>query len=283
MAGNGTTQMIYDLPRALALRKALVVGPTYADYADACRLGDVDCRFALARENDGFVVDVDRLRKQIEPVDAVYICNPNNPTGRLINVDVIRRLCREFPRQQFIVDESYLPFVEHHERHSLIKNRPPNALVLSSLSKIYRIPGLRVGFIVGAAKTLQRLRRLAPPWSVNSLAQAAVRFLMRNEPLGRDFIARTQAFIAAERQFMGDALAAVPALRVYPSHTSFFILRLPGSHRAEAVCQALSDARILIRDCTNFEGLSERFVRISLKTAEINRQCVARLHQLLDK
>lgn len=283
LAGNGTTQMIYDLPRALNMQEALIVGPTYADYADSCRLGNVACRFAHARETDDFLVDVDRLREQIEPVDAVYICNPNNPTGRLIDGDVMRQLCREFPRQQFIVDESYLPFVEHHTHHSLLKDRPPNALVLTSMSKIFRIPGLRVGFIAGAAETLQCLRRLAPPWSVNSLAQTAVRFLLTNESLSRDFTARTQAFIAAERESMMDALAALSDLRLYPSRTSFFILRLPEPYRAAPVCRALSADRILIRDCTNFEGLSERFVRISLKTTDVNRQCVALLQALLQR
>ncbi len=281
LAGNGTTQMIYDLPRALALHKALIAGPTYADYADGCRLGNVACRFAHARESDNFKVSVDRLREQIEPVDAVYICNPNNPTGQLIEVDAIRQLCQDFPRQHFIVDESYLPFIKNHARHSLLRDRPANALVLTSMSKIFRIPGLRVGFIVGPASTIQRLRRLVPPWSVNSLAQTAVRFLLTNEPLSRDFIARTQAFIVAEREFMIDALAALPDLRIYPSHTSFFILRLPDPYRADAVCRALSADRILVRDCTNFEGLSERFVRISLKTNPINRRCVALLQTLL--
>ncbi len=281
MAGNGTTQMIYDLPRALNMRKALIVGPTYADYADGCRLNNVDCRFALARATDDFIVDLDHLREQIEPADTVYICNPNNPTGRLIDADVIRQLCREFPRQQFIVDESYLPFVEQHERHSLLASRPANALVLNSMSKVFRIPGLRVGFIVGAADALRRLRRLAPPWSVNSLAQAAVRFLLASEPLRRDFIERSQAFMVAERESMIDALAALPKVRVYSSRTSFFLLRLPETHRAAAVCEALSAAKILIRDCSNFEGLSDRFVRISIKTTAANRQCVAILQQLL--
>ncbi len=281
LAGNGTTQMIYDLPRALEMREALIVGPTYADYADGCRLGNVACRFVHARETDDFLVDVDRLREQIEAVDAVYICTPNNPTGRLIDVNVIRQLCQDFPRQHFVVDESYLPFVKNQTRHSLLKERPPNALVLTSMSKIFRIPGLRVGFIVGAARTLQYLRRLAPPWSVNSLAQTAVRFLLTNEPLSRDFIARTQAFIADEREFMIDALAAIPDLRIYPSRTSFFILCLPKPHRAAGVCRALSAHRILIRDCSNFEGLSERFMRISLKTTDVNRQCVTLLQTLL--
>ncbi|MGD8268230.1 MAG: aminotransferase class I/II-fold pyridoxal phosphate-dependent enzyme [Desulfobacterales bacterium] len=283
MAGSGTTQMIYDLPRALEMREALIVGPTYVDYADGCRLGNVACRFAHARESDHFKVDADRLREQIAPVDAVYICNPNNPTGQLIDADAIRELCQDFPRQQFIVDESYLPFVKHHAHHSLLRDRPANALVLTSMSKIFRIPGLRVGFIVGEAGAIQRLRHLAPPWSVNSLAQTAVRFLLTNEPLSRNFIARTQAFIAAERGFMIDALAALTDLRIYPSHTSFFILRLPEPYRAVAVCRALSADRILVRDCTNFEGLSERFVRISLKTTDVNRQCVALLQALLQR
>ncbi len=280
VAGNGSTQMIYDLPRALGLREALIVGPTYADYADSCLLNGVSCRFLHAREGEDFIVDLNAIRDRIEPAAAVYICNPNNPTGRLMNADALRQLCRDFPRQHFIIDESYLPFIPPYENHSLLQRRPANAIVLHSMSKIFRIPGLRVGFAVGEPETIARLRRFALPWSVNSLAQTAVHFLLENETLSRSFIQRSQQFVAGQREGMTRRLSAIPGVYVCPSLTSFFILRLPAHHQAETICRRMSEAKILIRDCTNFKGLSERFVRISLKTPEINRRCTERLQTL---
>jgi threonine-phosphate decarboxylase len=281
LAGNGTTQIIHDLPRALNLREVLIAGPTYADYADACRLNGVACRFELAPETDGFELDLDALRVRIPGADAVYLCNPNNPTGQLITADAVRALCREFPRQHFILDESYLPFVPGCEAHTLIRQRPANALVLHSMSKIFRIPGLRVGFVIGAADVIDRLRRFSRPWSVNSLAQTAVRFLLANPAISRTFIQKTQTFIADERAALISRLDTVPGLQVFPSRTSFFILKLPAPHRSEDVCGHLRSRRVLIRDCSNFEGLSADYIRISLKTPAVNRQCADLLTRYL--
>ncbi len=281
LAGNGTTQIIYDLPRALRMRDVLIVGPTYADYGDGCRQNGIAPRILHSHAQDGFRVDPDTLRAQVHKADAVYLCNPNNPTGQLLEADTIRRLCREFPRTTFIVDESYLPFVPAHEGHSLIRQRPANALVLHSLSKIYRIPGLRVGFAIGHSDFIARLNRFARPWSVNSLAQSAVRFLLANDALCQAFVRRSQAFVRAEREALIKRLRTIPGIEVFASQTSFFIVRLPAPHRADHVCRHLRAAKILIRDCTNFDGLSAHFIRISVKTPDVNRRCADLLRAYL--
>ncbi len=281
LADNGTTQMIYDLPRALDMREALIVGPTYADYADGCRQNGVACRFGFTRERDGFGVDPDRLRDQIQTADAVYWCNPNNPTGQLTGADTIRAVCRDYPHTTFIIDESYLPFVPQHEDHSLIRERPKNALVLHSMSKIFRIPGLRVGFAIGASERIVRLRQFARPWSINSLAQTAVTFLLANARLSRDFVHESQIFVGTERDALVKRLETIPGIQVFPSQTSFLLVRLPAHHRADAVCRHLRAARVLVRDCTNFDGLSAQFIRISLKTPDVNRQCAEMLGSYL--
>ncbi len=281
LAGNGTTQIIYDLPRALDLRDALIVGPTYADYEDGCRQNGIAPRFVHARENAGFQIDPDDLQAQIASVDAVYLCNPNNPTGQLMAADTIRTICRAFPRTTFVIDESYLPFVPRHESHSLMRQRPANALVLHSMSKIFRIPGLRVGFAVGHADLIARLKRFARPWAVNSLAQSAVCFLLANGALSQAFVHRSQEYIRAERESLMRQLRAIPGVIVFPSQTGFFILKLPAPHRAAGICRRLHADKILIRDCTNFNGLSAEFVRISLKSPDTNRKCAGLLRTYL--
>ena len=281
LAGNGTTQIIYDLPRALGMREALIVGPTYADYGDGCRQNGVARRFVHARENDDFRIDPDELQAQIQTADAVYLCNPNNPTGQLLEADTIRAICRKFPRTAFIIDESYLPFVPAHEDQSLIRQRPANALVLHSLSKIFRIPGLRVGFVVGHAECIARLNRFARPWSVNSLAQSAVRFLLENDSLSKAFVRRSQAFVGAEREALMERLRAISGIKIFPSQTSFFMLKLPAPYRADDVCRHMRAAKVLIRDCTNFNGLSAHFIRISLKSPDVNRKCADLLRSYL--
>jgi threonine-phosphate decarboxylase len=271
LAGNGTTQLIHILPPALKTRNVLVLGPTYSDYADACRMHDVAFRYILSEENTAFHHRLDAL--VCAPGDAVFICNPNNPTGTLIAADAIITLCQRFPGTHFIIDESYLPFVPNGESNSLIGTGLPNLIVLNSMSKIFRIPGLRIGFVVASADIIERIRHYMMPWSVNTLAQAAVNYLMTHDREVTEFIEKTRRFLAEERQFVTAGLQSAPGIRVFPSVTSFILMKLE-TRPAESVCQRLLADRILIRNCCNFDGLSDRFIRISLKTRDINQMFI---------
>jgi threonine-phosphate decarboxylase len=191
--------------------------------------------------------------------------------------DILEELCRAHPSVRFVVDESYLPFVEGAEEKSLAGRQIPNAVVLSSLSKVFRIPGLRIGFLVGPEPLLAPMRRFRLPWSVNSLAQAAVTFLMSSSEEIEDFLDRTRRYVRSETARLAARLSACPDLKMVPSSTIFSLVRLPEAQTASQIASRLLDSRILIRNCANFAGLSERYIRISLKRPEENDRLVDRL------
>lgn len=280
IAGNGTTQFIYSIPAVLKVNRALIVGPTYSDYADACRLHGVSPEFFLCRESDDFRPDLAGLAEAAAGADTVFICNPNNPTGAFIPADELKRLCRYRPQVRFIVDESYLPFVADGEGQSLVRCGIDNLLVLLSISKIYRIPGLRVGFLVASPATIAAFARGLLPWNVNQLGQTAVHFLCEAGPDLDGFVAETRSYLDVERRRFEQRLGRIPGLRVFSSPTSFFLVRLPEGLSAATVWAALAQERILIRDCSNFQGLSDRFIRISPKTPDANRRVAERLADL---
>lgn len=279
--GNGTTQLIHTLPAALETRRALILGPTYSDYADACRMHGVPFEFLQADTARQFAFDPDALFRACREADTVFICNPNNPTGRLIPGPDIEDLCRRHPDTRFIIDESYLPFVIGGEAHSRIRSELPNVVVLHSMSKIFRVPGLRIGFLAAPEAVVRAMRRYFLPWSLNSLAQETVVHLMTRREIIDPFVADCRRRLDRERKEMTARLGSSPGLEVFPSCTSFLLLRLRRGHAAGDVCAALAGERILIRNCANFTGLSERFIRISLKTPEINRMLAERLERLL--
>lgn len=278
LAGNGTTQLIYTLPLALKIRKALIFGPTYSDYADACRMHGADFRFILSSEKTSFCHTLDAMDNK--PADTVFICNPNNPTATLIPSETIASLCRKHPHIRFIIDESYLPFVPDGEARSLIGSSLPNVIVLNSMSKIFRIPGLRIGFIVAHPDIIENIGTYMQPWSVNTLAQAAVNYLMTRKQDVFEFIEKTRTYLAEERQFVFSALQSAPGIRLFPSTTSFILAKLD-KLTAEDVSRHLLNYRILIRDCGNFQGLSGKFIRISLKTRDVNQILTKRLRECL--
>lgn len=281
LSGNGTTQFIYSIPQVLETRKALILGPTYSDYADACKLHHVPSTLVMAAESADFQPDTERLKKSLKKVDTVFLCNPNNPTGSLLARDDLLEICRTHLQTNFVVDESYLPFVSGGEKESMITSNLSNVIVLLSISKIFAIPGLRVGFVVAAAEMIEKFRRYLLPWSVNSLAQAAVHYLTENKNFIRTFIFKTRRFIHEERKAFDTSLKHMSLLKLYPSVTPFFLARLPKALTADSLWTALVNDKILIRNCSNFSGLSDRFIRISLKAPQANQLLASKLNALM--
>jgi threonine-phosphate decarboxylase len=280
LAGNGTTQFIYLLPKVLNSRKVLIVGPTYADYADSCRMHGIPFEFFMTTAAEKFQVDFNKLESKLVEVDTVFICNPNNPTGTLIPVQSLENLIIRHPDVFFVVDESYLPFVPDHNRLSLLNNQSDNLVVLNSMSKIFGIPGLRIGFVIASQKIIQKILAYYLPWSVNSLAQAAVSCLMNHKEIVDKFIQVSQTYLEVERTRFLQNFACTSRILFFPGPTSFILGKLSGIN-AHEVCERLAGERILIRNCDNFEGLSHRYIRISLKTSDINRMAAEKLLQVI--
>jgi threonine-phosphate decarboxylase len=282
LAGNGTTQFIYAIPKVLNSRNTLILGPTYSDYEDACRMHDVPSVFAIAHDSNGFHHDLAHVEKQLYQIDTVFICNPNNPTGVLISGEVIKSLCRKYPRIFFVVDESYLPFVPGGESESLIGSDMKNLLVLNSMSKIFRIPGLRIGFVVADKAVIRKFFHYYLPWSVNSPAQAAVAYLMNQQEQTDLFIKQSCQYLEEQRKAFMKTMNKSDKIRFFDSTTSFILAKLTGSINSAKVCDLMARQRILIRNCQNFTGLSDQFIRISLKTSHINQAAAEKLLKIVN-
>ena len=280
LAGNGTTQFIYLACQALQSRRVLIVGPTYADYADACRIQGIQPDFFLTQATEGFLPDLERLSACLEYYDTVFLCNPNNPTGQFIPPDHLLPLCRKHAQVRFLIDQSYLSFASSEETADLSHCSLANVIVLWSVSKIFGIPGLRAGFLVADPKIVASFSRFMQPWSLNTLAQEAVRFLGDNEAAAKRFIVQTQAYLADEGPLLMERLKG-SGLHIYPSHTSYFLIALPDTLEAGTVCARLAEKRFVIRNCANFHGLNEHYIRIALKDKSSNAAVVTLLHSLV--
>ncbi len=280
MAGNGTTHFIYGACPALDAQRVLIVGPTYADYADACRMHRVHVDHFLTNAGDGFAVDSGALGTSIRGHDLVFICNPNNPTGHLIPRHRLRRICEAHPATHFIIDESYLPFAMDGDAQTMVEGQLRNVSVLWSLSKIFGVPGLRAGFLIAHRETVSRFERFMQPWSLNAIAQVAVEYLGHHAAEVHEFISATRRFVRTEQRLFRDAIVSGSSMPVYPSSTSFLLMALPAGLDADRVCRGMAKQHILIRNCHNFEGLSDRYIRVALKDPAANRRATAGLLSL---
>ncbi len=281
LAGQGTTQFIYSLPRALETKKALILGPTYADYEDSLKMNQVDFSLALSDEGHYFHHDIEGIMAQERGVDTVFICNPNNPTGTMIPAQILKKAASTFPDTRFIIDESYLPFAPNAEQESMITSGLSNVLVLSSMSKIFRVPGLRVGFLIGSENIIEKCQKFQFPWSVNSLAQAAAHYILGHQKEMNRFIKESRQYLELEKKQFVERLQKDTGLTLFSGPVPYILIKLGKGLMSDAICQKLASEKILIRNCSNFKGLTDKFIRISLKKKEKNQMLAGRLLELL--
>ena len=280
LAGNGSSQFIYSAPLCLKSKNALILGPTYSDYEDACRLHGATVRFAYSRASEQFIPDFDRLSEQAETADTIFICNPNNPTGVLIPREKLLAFCQSRPNQTFIIDESYMPFADDGENQSLANASLDNVVILVSISKIFKMPGLRVGFVISTPGTIEKFKSHIPPWNMNSLAQAAVIHIADQKEQMDQFTRNTRLFLDGQKKIFSKALETSPFLTLYPCVASFMLIGLPPWISAGELCAKLAEERILIRNCENFSGLDSSFIRVAFKEETSNLILADRLSQL---
>ncbi len=280
VAGNGTTWFIYTIPKALNVKRALIIGPTYSDYKDACQMHGVEHTHLISKAPKGsraFIPDMDKVSSMAQKADLVFICNPNNPTGSLIAKEPLEYLIKKHEDTIFVVDESYLPFVDLAEQISFVGDIGyKNVLVLSSMSKIFTIPGLRTGFLSGDSSLVEKIMDYYQPWSVNSLAQAVIEHIFDHPEKIEPFYQKTRDYIKAEKHSFYDSLKGVKGLELFDSSAYFVLAKLisanlKAGYNAKAFCDKIGTHKILIRECSNFEGLSDQYVRFSLKKREENQ------------
>lgn len=271
IVGNGSTEIIYLIPRALQANRVIVPVPTYADYLTYAHTAGLSTKTILLKETAGFEVDWDELGSELRRGDLVFLCQPNNPTGRTFDPERLRKLASKHPATLFVVDEAFRDFVE--DMDSLTQRRPENVIVLLSLTKIFAIPGIRLGCAVADPGLVDAIGRLQPFWSVNTIAQAVGEAAL----MDREYVERSRAFVREQRLLLMEDLKSIPDVTVYPGEANFLLVRINRPDiDAPAVADRLLANGIAIRVCENFEGLDSRFFRVAVRTYDENaRLCKA--------
>ena len=275
LPSSGTTEWIFALPRVLSPERAFILGPTYGDYADSLRQARVPFEYLLARREEGFRPPLEELDARLTGGELIFLCNPNNPTGVYLRPADLRSLMAAHPRSVFVVDESYVDF--HPEGRSLLEDGlPANAVVLYSFSKIFRLPGLRLGVCAAAEPQAKRLREAELPWAVNRLAQVAGPWLLEQG----SHVQAVREFVERERRRFLPHLAEIAGLRVFAGEIHFFLLEL--DRPARPVWEALLRRHlILVREASNFAGLGSNFLRLALKSEAENNRLLRALKEVL--
>ncbi len=276
--GSGETQLIHLLPQALRPHKVVIPVPTFSEYERGVLKAGVEVSFLPLAEEDGFSLRADALLSACDrSVDMVILCNPNNPTGQLIHEEELTEIERYFRRQDtwLVVDEAFLDFVPGHNRPSLLdKAIDGRVILLRSLTKCLAIPGLRLGYLIAPADIVRRIVDLTPPWSVNCFAQLILEHLRDLYRLFEEGLSQ----LFEERDFLAEELQK--DFTVFPSEANFLLFKSEGLTSGR-LAEELLRHRILVRDCSNFRGLGEGFIRVAVRRREENLRLLNAIQEVL--
>lgn len=275
VAGNGSSELLYALPRVCAsmgIRRAVLPVPCYGDYERACATAGLACERLTLRPETGFGLDWAGVEALLDDPALVILGQPSNPAGVLLEPERVLDMADRHPDSFFLVDEAFADFVPGLFR--LGAQVRSNLFVLHSLTKFFAIPGLRLGLGYGAAAACAAVGRLLPDWSVNALAQAVGEDALRDA----DYAARTVKAVAELRTRLAADLAEL-GLTVFTGNANYLLCRSAGPD-ASALQAGLLPRRILIRNCANYAGLDARYFRVAVRSAEENFRLVEALAEI---
>lgn len=279
--GNGASELFMAAAHTLRPAKILIPAPSFYGYEYAAKASGGEIVYFPLREEDGFALKEDFLDALSEDIDLLFLANPNNPTGRLIRRELLEKIlqsCRD-KNITVVLDECFIEFCpggncegeasQSAPSQSALSQSDPSALSLTgkydnllvarAFTKIFAIPGVRLGYLVsGNAALLKKIESHLPEWNLSVFAEEAGVACARQQA----YAVKTAEYVRREKQFLIKSLKEL-GLRVFPGEANFILI-----YSDKPLCERLLQKGILIRDCENFRGLSKGYYRIAVRSRE---------------
>lgn len=277
--GNGATELIYLFARSIKSERVLIVKPTFTEYNKAFELeGSSIYEFYTGEEND-FSIEIEELANKIDDIkpNVLVICNPNNPTGVFTELEKLIPVLNKLKdiKAHLFIDESFIDFTDRDSCISLIDKY--DIFILRSMTKIFAVPGLRLGYGIAKQDIISKLNQMKEPWTINSLALKSIQVLLKDS----QYLDKTQHWYSEEKQFLYNGLKSLPNIKIIKSETNFFLLKLL-KHDAAQLKKHLLNKKIFIRSCDDFQGLSDKYIRIAIKKREENTKILTEIRKYME-
>lgn len=281
VCGNGAADLIYRIVHALHPRKALILEPSFSEYEKSLAEGGAEItRYSLAAPR--FQLDRAFIQHINGETDILFLCNPNNPTGILIDPERLQEIaarCAE-THTLLVADECFNEFLDEPAAHSLkdFLSAMKGLIILRAFTKVYAMAGFRLGYgLCGSPEIAAAVAAAGQAWPVSGIAQiGGIAALKEGE-----YVEKLRGMIRQERQKMREALAAL-GLTALGGEANYLFCRMDPASGFDPDClyPALLDRGILVRNCANFSGLDKRYCRIAIRTPGENQVLLETLRRI---
>jgi threonine-phosphate decarboxylase len=276
LVSNGGAEAIFLVAKHFEGKRALIVQPTFVEYEKACLHYHVETEDVYLDIQQGFTFPLEHVLAKMNEVQAVFICRPNNPTGTVVEEEVIRILLDEGLKTgtTIIIDEAFVDFLpENIFGLTEWVNHYPNLILLRSLTKMYTIPGLRIGYIMAGREMIQALRSYQIPWSVNAVVAALTPKLLND----LHFVKQTKEWLNSQLGYVSSELDRL-GFYVSPTQVNFYLLQdRKDRSQTHQLFLFLLEEGIVARHTHNFKGLNGDFLRLAVRSQEENKQLIRAL------
>ncbi len=275
LLGNGSSELIYLVVSVLRPKRVGIPAPTFSEYESAVRSIKGKIQFFRLKEEEGFALNLNNLSK----IDMLFICNPNNPTGNLL---LENQRIENLSVKSIIIDEAFMDFLPDEKRHTFIwrATQDKRIIVLRTFTKFFALPGLRIGYIVAHPDLIKLLKKASVPWNINVFAQLLAEIM----PGDKEYIRKTRKLIEKERSFLFDEMNKNKGLRPYPSVTNFLLVKIENKNISSSfLTRKLIQKGLLIRDCSNFINLDDKYIRVAVRSRKENINLIEALREILCK
>ena len=276
--GNGATEIIYLLMKSIKKRIA-ILNPTFSEYGRGAKLNNLEVVNFNLKEENNFSIDLDDIQKNMDKFDSLFVCNPNNPNGKVKDLNKLLDLMIK-NNKLLIVDETFMECVGEEEKYSLINRveETPNLFILKAVTKFFGMPGLRLGYgVTSNEQIIKNIYEYKEPWTINSFAENLSNYLFKD----KDYIKSSKDYYINERKFMLEELRKIPRLKVYDTDTNFVLIKLEDGEANSLKLELFERYNILIRDASNFIGLDKSYVRVAIKSHDDNKILIESLRKVL--
>ena len=222
-------------------------------------------------------LDVDSIYEKITPkTKMIFLCSPNNPTGTLIDKEVLKRIAGDNPDVLIIIDEAYFEYSEVTNKDLI--NEFDNIFIIRTMSKVLGLAGMRIGYGLACDEVIEYMHRIKPVFSLTRLSFVAAINTFRDKDYIEDSIKRG----IESRQYLYDELSKIDSINVFPSKSNFMLIDIHNTgFTASELALELMKKGIIVRDCTSFKGLDEYWIRISICTLEEDKKFIEIINEVL--
>lgn len=276
--GNGAADVLFNVVRGINPKNTLILAPTFSEYEEATKAINGNIIYYKLKEENNFYIQEDILNYINSELDLMFICNPNNPTGVVTTKDLLVKILIRAKKNNVmvIIDESFLDFIKGNLSMISYINEYENLIIIKSLTKFFALPGIRIGYgICGNIDLKEKIEKISPAWNINILAEIATKIGIKDD----NYIRKSISFIEAEKNHLYSEIKEIKGLKVYEPSVNFIFLKtlIKVNLKSE-----LLKNNILIRSCSNYEGLDNNYYRIAVRTHEENSILIKNIRNIFE-